>query len=1142
MTRSLIVSSLLATCALAQTPTRVGDLLTTGSGLRNTDVLRGATTGSTLVFGAKQPATGYELWASDGTAAGTRLVTDLSPGLISSLGGSFTSHGGNVYFLANDGVREGLWRTDGTAANTTLVAGRRCETLKVVGTQLWCITTSAHLFVVDAANVGTDVAVSLFGQPWDGDALGQALYYPSSDGELWKADGVAATRVRDLRPTSTTHSLHSPVVRMGSRVYFAADDGVSGLELWTSDGTSAGTTLVTDIVAGSGGALVEGITIPVKLWATSTKVFFFARTGVGIELWVSDGTSAGTRLVGDLTPNGDTFTATSEIVVFQDQVFFSGGDGELWKSDGTPAGTVQVKDLLPGTSRASPSDFFVSGTQLFFTARNTGGFLELWRTDGTTAGTVLLAPRATLQPQSYALLGTIGSLTIFKAGDTVVGTEPWVTDGTPAGTRLLADLNPGPDYAFSSPGAFGRIGSSLLFVGRTAAGPLNLYRSNGTLAGTQVLKSGLTSVSAIVSNGSRAWFVSNRRDLWTTDGTAAGTVMLKQFVAQSFDDSATELTLTSSGLIFSGNDAATGQELWFSDGTINGTRLVKDMTPGATGTFFAGLVVFGGNAYFNLYSSTGTTVMKSDLTANGTVAVKDFPTDRIGSLRVAGAHLFGFVGSKNKVLVSDGTASGTNLLDLGTSTTFETSRLDVLGSLAIVRGVERNASGSADDVGELWVTDGTPANTQRLATLGAPWQSFLADNGWEYASVGLVGSSLVFPFVSLTTAKLWVTDGTPSGTKVLKDLAGNGRSDVAWNVRFGSAGGQLYFAASDGVNGNELWRTDGTTMGTTMVADLVPGAGSSSPAGFFLVEPNLYFSAFDASGDEELWKLDLGLDNTPPVITPVVTGTMGQAGWYTSNVGVSFQVTDPESAVSAMTGCAATTISMDTMSQTFTCTATSRGGTAMNSITVKRDATAPVFTCPMPQTVEATASSGALVSFMLPTANDAYSGMTPVQASSLSGGTFPLGDSDIVFTSTDAAGNVGRCTTRITVKDTIAPVITCPPDATLKSTSFGPPLLSVRATAMDVVDPMPMVTQSVGDGIALVLGSNRITATATDASGNHSSCEFTLLVEPADTGMTMNPMPMNPMPTGCGCSGGGVGPLLAGALLLFLRARARRTR
>jgi len=85
-------------------------------------------------------------------------------------------------------------------------------------------------------------------------------------------------------------------------------------------------------------------------------------------------------------------------------------------------------------------------------------------------------------------------------------------------------------------------------------------------------------------------------------------------------------------------------------------------------------------------------------------------------------------------------------------------------------------------------------------------------------------------------------------------------------------------------------------------------------------------------------------DTTPPVITPTVTGTLGDSGWYTSNVNVSWTVTDSNSAITSQTGCGPTTVSVDTASVTFTCTATSAGGMASQSVTLKRDATAPVAT------------------------------------------------------------------------------------------------------------------------------------------------------------------------------------------------------
>ena len=88
-----------------------------------------------------------------------------------------------------------------------------------------------------------------------------------------------------------------------------------------------------------------------------------------------------------------------------------------------------------------------------------------------------------------------------------------------------------------------------------------------------------------------------------------------------------------------------------------------------------------------------------------------------------------------------------------------------------------------------------------------------------------------------------------------------------------------------------------------------------------------------------------GCDSTSPIITPTVTGTVGDNGWYTGDVEVTWSVTDPESGVSTSTGCDATSVISDTAGVTFTCSATSGGGTSSQSVTVKRDGTAPLISC-----------------------------------------------------------------------------------------------------------------------------------------------------------------------------------------------------
>lgn len=84
-------------------------------------------------------------------------------------------------------------------------------------------------------------------------------------------------------------------------------------------------------------------------------------------------------------------------------------------------------------------------------------------------------------------------------------------------------------------------------------------------------------------------------------------------------------------------------------------------------------------------------------------------------------------------------------------------------------------------------------------------------------------------------------------------------------------------------------------------------------------------------------------DSTPPVITPQASGTLGNNGWYVTDVTVSFTVSDPDSDVTSTSGCETTVLAVDTTGNTYTCTASSGGGTSSASVTVKRDATSPIL-------------------------------------------------------------------------------------------------------------------------------------------------------------------------------------------------------
>ena len=159
-------------------------------------------------------------------------------------------------------------------------------------------------------------------------------------------------------------------------------------------------------------------------------------------------------------------------------------------------------------------------------------------------------------------------------------------------------------------------------------------------------------------------------------------------------------------------------------------------------------------------------------------------------------------------------------------------------------------------------------------------------------------------------------------------------------------------------------------------------------------------------------------DPTPPVIAPNVSGTVGNNGWYTSNVDVSWTVTDPETAITSSTGCGPTALSTDDASETYTCTAASLTLSASASVTVQRDATPPsVSYSGNAGSYDAAASVNITCS-----ASDAMSGVASDTCAAVAGPayTFGLGSNTFSASATDNAGNSGSGSTSFTVTASFA--------------------------------------------------------------------------------------------------------------------------
>ncbi|MCX7568023.1 cadherin domain-containing protein [Sulfitobacter sp. F26169L] len=311
--------------------------------------------------------TGRELYktTSDGPP---EMVRDVYNGSTSSIPSYFVDLGGKLLFSARDGIsgRE-LYTSDGTEAGTQ----------RVIDIESGAGDSSPFMYQSNILNG------NLFFSAYD-----------STDGrELWKTDGTAAgtVQVRDINPFGAGDSNPSRMMELNGTLYFAADDGTNGSELWRTDGTEAGTNIVTNINTTAG----DGSNIS-RLAKLDDALLFFADNGSnGQELWTSDGTASGTTLVRNINPAGNGFVGAvnpdgDHIINFKGKGYFIADDNsngqELWVTDGTAAGTRMFMDIDP-VGGSAPRNLMVADDLMYFSADDGTTGRELWVTDGTEAGT-----------------------------------------------------------------------------------------------------------------------------------------------------------------------------------------------------------------------------------------------------------------------------------------------------------------------------------------------------------------------------------------------------------------------------------------------------------------------------------------------------------------------------------------------------------------------------------------------------------------------------------------------------------------------------------------------------------------------------------------------------------------------------------
>jgi len=338
------------------------------TGFENSQLSRQVVLNNQILFApnivAAGNATGIELYKSDG--ATISLVKDINTtAAASSQPSELTVLNSLCFFSADDGTGKKLWKTDGTTTGT-----------------------------IPYINLGTSTTIA---NPSGLEVFGNDLVFaanPNSNtgNELYKTDGLGnVTLIKDIATTVLASSNPREITVLGNWIYFSADNGSTGRELWRSDGTNAGTQLIRDInTVGGGGGMPTLSSNPADFFQVGSTVYFTADNGInGTELWKTSGSAGGTVMVKDITV-GSGSTIIDDMTVYNGKLYFTAYnvtdfDSNLWVTDGTAAGTVKIPINLTGDSDVS--NLLVYNFDLYFGAdEGTGMGKELYAFRDATLG------------------------------------------------------------------------------------------------------------------------------------------------------------------------------------------------------------------------------------------------------------------------------------------------------------------------------------------------------------------------------------------------------------------------------------------------------------------------------------------------------------------------------------------------------------------------------------------------------------------------------------------------------------------------------------------------------------------------------------------------------------------------------------
>lgn len=635
----------------------------------------------TVYFTAAEDATGRELYKSNGTAQGTIRVKDIRPGRSSSGIDNMTAVGSVLFFSANDGqYGHELWKSTGTAAGTVLVkdmtpgfegshgeyaSSFRMTNFKNISGTLFFTAykdDDYYIWTSNGTSGGTVARYLASGpgrlqpRPIFTEMNGMVFFFNLTESDYWyslfktdlKASLPEPVLVLELANDAQTPYYPEMVVVTNPRY------GNNYLYLNGTVGVVAGggsiTMLISDGSDYTGFNWQEVGMDPYVATASSnphnyidfkgnmafiSRFTFYDSDGI----FITDGTSAGTKVLVGFTWEGSALIATNKFIygfgrhemeiyrtsedypgpfgytawyspglpaqnltAVGEDIFFTNTNGELWMINSDSAGfDFEGKGLTLLNTIHTMSDLKALGTNLIFRVKTATNGEELWRSNGTTSGTYryktvrtkeavapLVSPSATIRNSHY-----------FVANDGIHGNEVWRTQGTGSSTYMLADLNTsdpilanGAEYDISCLVAFR---DSLYVSAIDNAGVWSLFKCKGNARATLSKVADMNAVKMMVPAGNTLYLFAygpDQRtglDLWKTNGTTGGTTLVKELPASD----SIQYYVWDDILYFNLNN---GSSLWRSDGTECGTYSFD------TGVDSFNLTGIGSTLIFNGYT------------------------------------------------------------------------------------------------------------------------------------------------------------------------------------------------------------------------------------------------------------------------------------------------------------------------------------------------------------------------------------------------------------------------------------------------------------------------------------------------------------------------------------------------------------